>query len=935
MSQVTTPSQGQCQAVCLREYATLKEFIALDGSAYREPDVVNNSDFALCKLGCGSPGFTELKLEPFKRGQAIYATIINQDEEGVASAAKSPIRNVALLCADSAENNGSVFWKVGLEIRNDSEIGMLAHWVEAVRRINNDVATDTVIFSTWTYSSYIEFYGAVDVTNSSVQFRVSSFNGSGLLGRVSTSEWYSEDQLAGGNYIEMSVVEEMWKDELAAARLAFKSSRISSCSLVLSYNSHMGVEQRMELMMDRSRGFLLDRLAFDHPYTVRLWHIGAVTSAYTSYEFRTPQCLKLVNDPALCAPPPVSDISWSWNSTANEGNRIVLSWMYGSPNQMVEDGSRVERRDSIQPIVTAFPRMVHFDIAVNPLVTASQYQCQFLDGQRRVVTWTHRSVVLYVPNEECNYGIEITVVDSRNRRSTTTKTQVIRYEEKYQMLLSGDGWNTGVIVLSLVILACFLTVSAGLVACRVRDRREWNTIKRSISPPSPGLTITRTTSASVVGLTNKYIVNERCPMRTVNMVRLSFSEDSEGPASSTPIIKELNVVLEADTKRIVEENGNETKQNSATGTSETDVASKEASSPTTDEADYDTIGTPKLTHNPCQSGTCSGRCLAASIITAVSNIKPSTLIVPHDCLIVSRRIARTPFSLWTTKHVVWPATEQTFAIKYSQQGIGHLRREFKVLNHMSVNHKNLVRWLGVGVCSGQVLSLLFEPCSGCTLASFLDDVRKALFHRVVGDVPSQDHQVHYLAYHLHRYALNIAEALVFLHDQGCVHSHITAENVYLALDYSDPLDIPCDQSVKLGDFCWATVPRVKCGRVHSPQSLLPPEAVSSDENYTSATDVWQYGLLLASMVTLNSVQPLICLPPDLLLTDRIIKNYYTCLSSGIRQVEPYVVALKSKILMCLSSNVRSRASMKKIEKEILSINFTAPVSMAGTSSVLV
>ncbi|ETN84976.1 hypothetical protein NECAME_01538, partial [Necator americanus] len=363
---------------------------------------------------------------------------------------------------------------------------------------------------------------------------------------------------------------------------------------------------------------------------------------------------------------------------------------------------------------------------INPLVTASQYQCQFLDGQRRVVTWTHRSVVLYVPNEECNYGIEITVVDSRNRRSTTTKTQVIRYDEKYQMLLSGDGWNTGVIVLSLVILACFLTVSGGLVACRVRDRREWNTIKRSISPPSPGLTITRTTSASVVGLTNKYVVNERCPMRTVNMVRLSFSDGSEGPVSSTPIIKELCVFLGTETESNVEDSRIESDQmdedqrrldlresspvppiayntdNSAAETSETDDVSKAGTSPSTDEADYDTIGTPKLTHNPCQSGTCTGKCLAASIITGVSNIKPCTLMVPHDCLIVCRRISRTPFSLWTTKHVVWPTTEQTFAIKYSQQGIGHLRREFKVLNHMSVNHKNMVKWLGVGVCSGQV-----------------------------------------------------------------------------------------------------------------------------------------------------------------------------------------------------------------------------------------
>uniref|UniRef100_A0A7I4YZD6 non-specific serine/threonine protein kinase n=1 Tax=Haemonchus contortus TaxID=6289 RepID=A0A7I4YZD6_HAECO len=917
LSQVTTPTQGQCQAVCLNEYTSMKEFLALDGSGYREADAVNNSDFALCKLGCGSPGFTELKLEPFKRGQTVYDTIINQGETGGSPtmvSTSSPVKSVTLLCADSAENNGSVFWRVGLEVMNNSDDGMMAHWIEAVRRINDDVSTDVVVFSTWCYTSYVDFFGVVDVTNSSIQFRVSSFNGSGLMGPLMSSKWYTEEQLAGGNHIQMVVADELWKDELAAVRVAFKSTQMSSCSLVLTYNSHMGVEQRMEFVMDRSRGFLLDRLAFDHPYTLRLWRIGAVTTAYTSHEFRTPQCLKLVHDPALCAPPPVSDISWIWNSSENEGNRIVLSWTYGSLSQMVEDDSRVERRDSVAPAVTSFPRMVHFDIAINPLVTATQYQCQFLDVQRRVVTWTHRSVVLYVPNEHCNYGIEITVVDSRNRRSTTTKAQVIRFEEKYQMLLSADGWNTGVIVLSLIVLASFVTVSGGLVACRIRDHREWNTIKRSISPPSPGLTITRTASTSVVGVANKYALKERCPMRTVNMVRLSFSDDSETPVNTTPIVK----------------------GNSTTETSDGDDCFKALPvTPTTDDTEYDTIGTPKLTHNPCQTGRCSGGCLAATIITSVASTKPNTLAVPHDCLIVTRRLTRSPFSLWTTKHVMWQTTEQTFAIKYSQQGIGLLRREFKILNHISVTHPNLVRWLGVGVCSDQVLSLLFEPCSGGTLANFLDEAKKVLSHRTSFDMPSLEHKVHFLAYHLHRFALNVAQALVYLHDQGCTHSHITVENVYLALDYNDPLDIPCDQTVKLGDFCWASLPRVKCGRVHSSQNLLPPEISINGENYSSATDVWQYGLFLSSVITLNSAQALICLPPDVLLTDRIIKNYYTCLSSGIRQVDPYMSSLKSRILMCLTSNVRNRATMKKIQKELVSLDFKAPESVTGTNSVLV
>ncbi|KAK6061844.1 hypothetical protein COOONC_00481, partial [Cooperia oncophora] len=134
------------------QYASTKEFLALDGSGYREADAVNNSDFALCKLGCGSPGFTELKLEPFKRGQTVYRTIINQHETGgsaTMASASSPIQSVTLLCADSVENNGSVFWRVGLDVRNDSDDGMIAHWIDAVRRTNDDTSTDTVVFGTW------------------------------------------------------------------------------------------------------------------------------------------------------------------------------------------------------------------------------------------------------------------------------------------------------------------------------------------------------------------------------------------------------------------------------------------------------------------------------------------------------------------------------------------------------------------------------------------------------------------------------------------------------------------------------------------------------------------------------------------------------------------------------------------------------------------
>ncbi|KAK6014245.1 hypothetical protein OSTOST_20401 [Ostertagia ostertagi] len=93
-------------------------------------------------------------------------------------------------------------------------------------------------------------------------------------------------------------------------------------------------------------------------------------------------------------------------------------------------------------------------------------------------------------------------------------------------------------------------------------------------------------------------------MRTLNMVRLSFSDDSETPVNSTPIVK----------------------TNSTTETSDGDDCFKALPiTPTTDDTEYDTIGTPRLTHNPCQAGTCSGGCLAASIITSLSSTKSNTL----------------------------------------------------------------------------------------------------------------------------------------------------------------------------------------------------------------------------------------------------------------------------------------------------------------------
>uniref|UniRef100_A0A0K0D430 Uncharacterized protein n=1 Tax=Angiostrongylus cantonensis TaxID=6313 RepID=A0A0K0D430_ANGCA len=111
-----------------------------------------------------------------------------------------------------------------------------------------------------------------------------------------------------------------------------------------------------------------------------------------------------------------------------------------------------------------------------------------------------------------------------------------------------------------------------MVACRVRDRRELNTIKRGISPRPPDFSISRTTT-TVVGQADKYIISDQCPIHPMKMVRLSFSKDGESPVNSTPVLKHKSAAVK----------------------SGDDYSSK--SDPPTDDAGYDTIGTPRLTDN--------------------------------------------------------------------------------------------------------------------------------------------------------------------------------------------------------------------------------------------------------------------------------------------------------------------------------------------------
>uniref|UniRef100_A0A1I7XF07 Dirigent protein n=1 Tax=Heterorhabditis bacteriophora TaxID=37862 RepID=A0A1I7XF07_HETBA len=249
-AQVTVPTSGQCQAFCLKEYALFKEFILLNGNSYQDVEVSNNTDFSLCKLGCHSPGFNDLTLPAFKKGQLAYENIIEHSSN--APLTQSPVRSVSLLCFDSFLN-GTMFGRLLFELEKRAASQFYVHYVEGVQLIHAETLMERVFWQAWSYASSIDFTTMLKLSNSSIQFRVTSFTVEGIVGIMAKSQWYEEPHFKNSFSRSVGIVvkHQAWRDDLASTELAFITSpdHVPTCSLVLAYHSHSGQEQRIEFIM--------------------------------------------------------------------------------------------------------------------------------------------------------------------------------------------------------------------------------------------------------------------------------------------------------------------------------------------------------------------------------------------------------------------------------------------------------------------------------------------------------------------------------------------------------------------------------------------------------------------------------------------------------------------------------------------------------------
>ncbi|KAF1758364.1 hypothetical protein GCK72_014822 [Caenorhabditis remanei] len=182
-----------------------------------------------------------------------------------------------------------------------------------------------------------------------------------------------------------------------------------------------------------------------------------------------------------------------------------------------------------------------------------------------------------------------------------------------------------------------------------------------------------------------------------------------------------------------------------------------------------------------------------------------------------------------------------YPIDYSEPSRRAMRRELEILRILPI-HPNFVRFDGVVIgrwenIPYQITGILMEECQGGSLYDYINSagyvlrrqgMRTPIDHHLPitegspnmssgydsftskgRQRPDQNNQKEGSSYQqvsspLCSFTEQISRALEHLHFAKIVHTRVASTSVYLTSDYTDPLEMPSDQMVKLGDFSYAS-----------------------------------------------------------------------------------------------------------------------------------
>lgn len=174
-------------------------------------------------------------------------------------------------------------------------------------------------------------------------------------------------------------------------------------------------------------------------------------------------------------------------------------------------------------------------------------------------------------------------------------------------------------------------------------------------------------------------------------------------------------------------------------------------------------------------------------------------------------------------------THDVFALKINRSNVEKANVLFEVQLMNTLNHPNILRFLGVCIDNGHVHALT-ELSDGNSLQSWVLEKKNIELPWTVRV----------------RIALETAQAMSYLHEKGWFHRDLTSKNVLLRTDGKD-MEFP--YSAVVADFGLAAkIPEKdsQLSRVGTPYYMAPE--ILTGKAYNQLADVFSFGILLCEMI---------------------------------------------------------------------------------------
>ncbi|GMR32243.1 hypothetical protein PMAYCL1PPCAC_02438 [Pristionchus mayeri] len=885
-----TVIEGRCNQKCASEFTTMTLRIRNDRTTANEP-LTNSTEFVFCKLGClRIPGFNEHHHSSFHKGQRIRTEIDDTTTESVGRSVPVVLTSVDFLCTQSSVADSSQL-NVSIQLNVDVENNHLIDYHIQIFSRQSEGTKERLMHSSHVFSTLVSLPLHLTHDSKEVQVRATAYDSMGLVGDTVASQWWPIDTIrdTADVPLKISLLRQMWHEERAAALLSihWPSFRIPTCDLGLKIAHHdmASKQEEMRVQLDETRTVLAHKLHYEETYAIEVEEPGTVSSSETGPVTTSPAvlvitvdaCLRMVADPNMCPPPPVSELSYKWNTT----DTFVVSWSFNRP---MEGGKRSSSHHFLVSVSLQPKKKRGQTREVEERGEEEERQgislCdEKINHIRKTYTAEVRSATFRLPpsSQLCAFSVEVIAVDARNRRSRGVMIDSQQAEtESWQQVESAGIEIT--LLWAVFLFMCVTGVAVSLMALRHQQR---SSVKKKQT-------------------------KEREQHREI--LDALYGRDTLGRYAPAP--SAVHTFLTAPSPPLTEVPRGVYRVGRGWSGADNSLLSCKDSSYASRLVSDDGYAVCEL-HD--ETADCQHNLSLFPLPHSERSLCGVPVYSPEDYDVVEL-VGRGRFGdVFAARFI--QSTSLT-AIKHFNDS-SDLQCEFSAARSLSLVRSPFFPSLVGVVCPNDSLALsalVYEFCPGGDLRSFLLAVRDSLPHR--------SHLARSLRVVVPRifcFLRSTASSLADLHSRSVVHRDISARNVLLTARWKDPFELNEGCEAKLGDLglCCAID-----GEEGSRRLALPWQSpqVRMGGRYTLEDDIWSFGCLLVEVATLG-MEPWNGGELPSMEDGREMGRRIESVGVGHAKIDSSLASrLRPLISQCLSMERASRPSIRKIIDHLIGLN---------------